>query len=222
MKSARASCARYCLSAKPSVPERFPFLSHLRAALHPLGAPPADAPWNLAELRDLLPDELTPAAVLIGIVTHDEPTLIFTRRNEVMTHHAGQISFPGGRVEPDEGPIAAALREAEEEIGLPPSAVTPLGFLDPYATITGFRVMPLVATVTPGQAYRMAPLEVAEVFETPLSVVLHPDAIEQREREWRGRLRRYHVIPWEGRDIWGATAAMLVNLRERLGRAEAA
>src|SRR6185503_16870792 len=174
---------------------------------HPLGAPPTDAPWNLDELRDLLPGELTPAAVLIGIVTHEEPTLIFTRRNEVMTHHAGQISFPGGRVEPDEGPIAAALREAEEEIGLPRSAVTPLGFLDPYATITGFRVMPLVATVTPGQAYRMAPLEVAEVFETPLSVVLHPGAVEQREREWRGRLRRYHVIPWEGRDIWGATAA---------------
>jgi len=82
--------------------------------------------------------------------------------------------------------------------------------------------MPLVATVTPGQAYRMAPLEVAEVFETPLSVVLQPGAIEQREREWRGRMRRYHVIPWEGRDIWGATAAMLVNLRERLERAEAA
>jgi 8-oxo-dGTP pyrophosphatase MutT (NUDIX family) len=161
--------------------------------------------------------------VLIGIVTHPEPTVIFTRRTEALTHHAGQISFPGGRLEAgDEGPVAAALRETEEEIGLPPSAVTPLGFLDPYATITGFRVIPVVATVAPGCTYRMEPREVAEVFETPLSAVLDPGAIEQREREWRGRMRRYHVLPWQGRDIWGATAAMIVNLRERLQRAEAA
>ena len=196
---------------------------HLRAALHPLAAPPTSEPWNLSELRDLLSGELTPAAVLVGIVTHERPALIFTRRADVLTHHAGQISFPGGRVDPDDaGPVDAALREAEEEIGLPPSAVTPLGFLDPYATITGFRVMPVVATVAPGHAYRLQPREVAEVFETPLSFVLQPDAVEQREREWRGRMRRYHVIPWQGRDIWGATAAMIVNLRERLGRAEAA
>ena len=205
------------------MPERYAQLARLRAALHPLGAPPASAPWNLCELQDVLPGELMPAAVLVGIVTREQPTLIFTRRAEVLTHHAGQISFPGGRVDADDaGPVDAALREAEEEIGLPPSAVTPLGFLDPYATITGFRVMPVVATVAPGHAYRLQPREVAEVFETPLSAVLDPGAVEQREREWRGRMRRYHVIPWQGRDIWGATAAMIVNLRERLGRAEAA
>src|SRR5204863_10112743 len=143
-----------------SVPECNGVPRRLRAALHPLDAPPAGSPWNIDELRDLLTDELTPAAVLIGIVMHEQPTLIITRRNEALTHHAGQISFPGGRVDAaDAGPVAAALREAEEEIGLPPSAVTPLGFLDPYATITGFRVMPVVAMVAPGHAYRIAPDE---------------------------------------------------------------
>lgn len=199
------------------MPEFHPQLEQLRAALHPLAAPPAAAPWNLAELQDLLPPTLSAAAVLVGIVGHAEPTLIFTRRTEGLTHHAGQISFPGGRVEArDAGPVATALREAEEEIGLLPSRVTPLGFLDPYATITGFRVIPVVALVEPGLDYRPDPGEVAEVFETPLSVLLNPSSTELRERQWRGRTRRYHVIPWEGRDIWGATAAMIINLRERL------
>jgi 8-oxo-dGTP pyrophosphatase MutT (NUDIX family) len=189
----------------------------LSAALHPLLRVPSDAPWNLSELADLLPPVLTPAAVLIGVVAHPEPTVILTQRTKGLTHHAGQVSFPGGRIDPeDAGPVEAALREAREEIGLTSDAIEALGFLDPFATITGFHVMPVVAWIAPQAAYRHAPSEVEEVFEAPLSFLLDPANAQLREREFRGRKRRYHVYDWNGREIWGATAAMLVNLRERL------
>lgn len=199
--------------------------ARLLAALHPLDAAPRDEPFNLAELRDLLPDAaaLKPAAVLVPIVWRpDSPGLILTLRTDRLTHHGGQISFPGGRVEPDDGgACAAASREAWEEIGLEPDAFEALGFLDRYATITGFDVTPVLAIVDDAARLVPDPGEVAEVFEVPLDWALDPARHELRSREFLGRVRHYHAIEFEHREIWGATAAMIVNLAERLRRADA-
>jgi 8-oxo-dGTP pyrophosphatase MutT (NUDIX family) len=192
----------------------------ISGALHPLDRTPTAEPWNYRELADLLPPvaKLRRAAVLIGVVARDEPTIILTKRTQDLTHHAGQVSFPGGRIDAgDAGPVEAALREAREEIGLERSSIAALGFLDPFATITGFHVMPVVGWIDPQETYRHAPGEVEEVFETPLSFLLDPANAQLRERDFFGRRRRYHVFEWQGREIWGATAAMLINLRERLG-----
>jgi len=195
-------------------------IARLPSALHALDDVPTGTPWNLPELSDLLPGNLVPAAVLIGIVMRDEPAVVFTRRTMRLSNHAGQISFPGGRVDPgDRDAVSTALREAHEEIGLGADAVQPLGFLDPYVTITGFRVIPVVARVVPPERYLPDPHEVEEVFEAPLMHLLDPSRMETRERVFRGRNRHYHVIPWQGREIWGATASMLLNLRERLVQA---
>jgi 8-oxo-dGTP pyrophosphatase MutT (NUDIX family) len=191
------------------------------SALHPLHAPPRDEPFNYPDLRDLLPDigALMPAAVLVPIVCRDSPGLILTQRTDRLTHHGGQIAFPGGRIEPgDTDAIAAAAREAYEEIGLEPDAIEPLGFLDRYATITGFDVTPVLALVDPDARLVPDPGEVADVFEVPLDWVLDPANQERRAREFLGRTRHYHAIEFEQREIWGATAAMIVNLAERLRR----
>ena len=191
------------------------------AALHPLHAPPRDEPFNYPDLRDLLPDvgTLMPAAVLVPIVCRDSPGLILTQRTDRLTHHGGQIAFPGGRIEPgDADAVAAAAREAYEEIGLELDAIEPLGFLDRYATITGFDVTPVLALVDPDARLVPDPGEVADVFEVPLDWVLDPGNQERRSREFLGRTRHYHAIEYEQREIWGATAAMIVNLSERLRR----
>ena len=199
--------------------------ARLLAALHPIDASPCDEPFNLCELRDLLPDAgaLKPAAVLVPIVWRpDAPGLILTLRNDRLTNHGGQISFPGGRIEPgDGGARAAATREAHEEIGLEPGAFEPLGFLDRYATITGFDVTPVLGLVDPGARLVPDPGEVAEVFEVPLDWVLDTSRHALRSRVFRGRVRHYHAIEFEHREIWGATAAMIVNLADRLRRADA-
>jgi 8-oxo-dGTP pyrophosphatase MutT (NUDIX family) len=159
----------------------------------------------------------TPAAVLVPIVEREPPTIIFTERPKTMRKHPGQVSFPGGRVEPDDdGPVAAALREAEEEIGLPRSHVEVIGTTDCYRTVTGFEVTPVVAVVRPGFTLTPHPGEVADVFEAPLHWLLDPARQAVRTAQWRGRERTYYEIMWEGRRIWGATAAMLVNLSRRL------
>jgi 8-oxo-dGTP pyrophosphatase MutT (NUDIX family) len=171
---------------------------------------------------DVLDDEahgdgITPAAVLVAVVDRSEPTVILTLRPETMRKHPGQVSFPGGRIDPgDDGPIAAALREAEEEIGLPPAAVTVIGIADRYLTVTGFEVTPVLALVPPGLTLVPHPGEVAAVFEAPLAYILDPAHQHVRTALWRGKERTYYEIMWEDRKIWGATAAMIVNLGRRL------
>ena len=161
---------------------------------------------------------LKPAAVLVPIVEHDDAlTVLLTRRTDHLADHAGQISFPGGRIEPeDPDPEHAALREAQEEVGLPPGQVELVGRLDIYRTRTGFEVVPIVGLVRPPLALTPDPYEVAEVFEVPLSFVLDPVNHELHKRELRGMMRTFYVLPYEGRNIWGATAGMLVNLAQVL------
>jgi 8-oxo-dGTP pyrophosphatase MutT (NUDIX family) len=162
-------------------------------------------------------DVLTAAAVLVAVVDRPEPTVILTERPKTMRKHPGQISFPGGRIDPgDDGPIAAALREAEEEIGLPPAAVEVIGIADVYRTITGFEVTPVIGVLPAGLPLTPHPDEVASMFEAPLRYLLDPARQETRTVEFRGRSRCYYEIDWQGRRIWGATAAMLVNLSRRL------
>jgi 8-oxo-dGTP pyrophosphatase MutT (NUDIX family) len=160
---------------------------------------------------------ITPAAVLVAVVDRPEPTVILTERPLTMRKHPGQISFPGGRIDPgDAGPIAAALREAEEEIGLSPHHVEVIGIADLYRTITGFEVTPVVGVIPPDLALRPHPGEVADMFEAPLRFLLDPARHIVRSAEYQGRERCYYEISWDGRRIWGATAAMIVNLSRRL------
>lgn len=168
-------------------------------------------------LEEDIQDLLTPAAVLVAVVDRPEPTVILTERPKTMRKHPGQISFPGGRIDPgDNGPVTAALREAEEEIGLPPAAVEVIGIADVYRTITGFEVTPVIGVLPPDLPLRAHPGEVASMFEAPLRFLLDPARQETRTANFRGRERSYYEIDWQGRRIWGATAAMLVNLSRRL------
>ena len=161
---------------------------------------------------------ITPAAVLVPVVERPEPGVILTLRPDTMRKHPGQISFPGGRIDPgDESAVAAALREAEEEIGLPRSEVEIVGIADPYVTVTGFEVTPVVGIIAPDLALTPHPGEVAALFEAPLAYLLDPAHQKERAALWRGRERHYYEIEWQGRRIWGATAAMIVNLSRRLG-----
>jgi 8-oxo-dGTP pyrophosphatase MutT (NUDIX family) len=164
------------------------------------------------------PDQpVAPAAVLVPIVDRPEPTVILTLRPETMRKHAGQISFPGGRIDPeDSGPVDAALREAEEEIALPRSAVEIVGTADRYRTVTGYEVTPVLGVVPPDLPLRPNEREVAAIFEAPLDYLLRPEHQVMRTVIWRGRERSYYEIDWQGRRIWGATAAMIVNLGRRL------
>ncbi len=163
---------------------------------------------------------ITPAAVLVPVVDRPEPTVILTLRPQTMRKHPGQVSFPGGRIDPgDSDPIAAALREAEEEIGLPREAVQVIGVADRYRTVTGFEVTPVIGIVPPDLPLTPHPGEVEAMFEAPLYYLLDPAHQIVRSAEWRGRMRTYYEIEWEGRRIWGATAAMIVNLSRRLALA---
>lgn len=158
-----------------------------------------------------------PAAVLVGIVARTELTLLLTQRTHTLPTHAGQIAFPGGKVEPhDESPVAAALRESVEEIGLDPAFVEPLGFLDGYRTGTGFTVAPVVALIRPGFELTPDPGEVAEAFEVPLAFLMDEANHQKHAREWKGRERHYYAMPYGERYIWGATAGMIKNLHQRL------
>ncbi|MFD1788887.1 CoA pyrophosphatase [Sphingomonas floccifaciens] len=159
----------------------------------------------------------TEAAVLVAITDRAEPGVILTRRTETLRAHAGQVAFPGGRIDPEDADaVAAALREAREEIGLPSDAVTIVGTVSPYRTGTGYRVTPVIATVPPDLPLTPSEAEVAAVFEAPLAYVLDPANHRAETAMWKERERHYTRIDWQGETIWGATAAMLVNLSKQL------
>jgi 8-oxo-dGTP pyrophosphatase MutT (NUDIX family) len=170
--------------------------------------------------RDLELDHSTPlmsAAVLVAVTDRPEPGVILTQRTDTLSRHPGQIAFPGGRIDPgDSGPIAAALREAEEEIALPRDQVIVIGVADRYRTVTGFEVTPVIGIVPPDLVLVPSAAEVAQVFEVPLDFVLDTANHVEATVEWQGRNRHYYEITWNGHRIWGATAAMIVNLSRRL------
>ncbi len=161
---------------------------------------------------------LAPAAVLVAITDRPEPGLILTERSTALRKHAGQVAFPGGRVDPsDADEIAGALREAQEEIALAPDQVEVIGISDRYQTFTGFDIVPVLGVIPPDLPLRAQESEVAAWFEVPLAFALDPANRIHREVEYAGAMRPYYEIFWEGRRIWGITAAILANLSRRLG-----
>ncbi len=183
-----------------------------------LAAPPAaDAVTRTPESWE--PDEDMPlksAAVLVPILHDPVLGVLLTQRTATLSSHAGQVAFPGGRMDPGETPELTALREANEEVGLPTAGVELLGRLPDHVTGTGYRVTPVVGLVAPSFVPVPSACEVASVFELPMSIVLDPEAPELRQREQNGRIRRYWVWPHDEHYIWGATAAILVQLARRL------
>lgn len=165
-------------------------------------------------MADRPPAPHRPAAVLVPIMDHDAgPTVLLTRRAAHLSHHPGQIAFPGGRVEAaDNGPLGAALREAHEETALDPARVEIVGRLDAYITVTGFRVEPFVGVITPPVALRPDPSEVDALFEVPLAFLMDPANHQEGVRERDGKHRPYFAIPYGDYYIWGATAGILINL----------
>ena len=160
---------------------------------------------------------IRPAAVLIPVVEHAQPTVLLTQRAAHLNDHAGQISFPGGKIDAtDASPLDAALREAEEEIGLSRQFIDPIGYLDLYATGFGFRILPTVARVKPGFRLRINQAEVDDAFEVPLAFLMNPANHQVHSKEFRGMQRSYYAMPFAERYIWGATAGILRVLYERI------
>jgi 8-oxo-dGTP pyrophosphatase MutT (NUDIX family) len=158
-----------------------------------------------------------PAAVLIPVVDHPQPTVLLTQRSADLNEHAGQISFPGGKIDAtDASPLDTALREAEEEIGLSREFVDPIGYLELYGTSFGFRILPTVARVRPGFDLRINKSEVDDAFEVPLAFLMDPANHQVHSREFRGMARSFYAMPFEERYIWGATAGILRDLYERI------
>lgn len=194
--------------------------TRLRRAVRGLDAPPSAPTWNAGELVDGIATT-TPqraAAVLVPLVRRgDALSILFTRRNESLRQHAGQISFPGGGIEStDADAIAAALRETHEETGIAAELVEPFGYLDCLDTVSGYCVTPVVGFVAGHYSVRLQSAEVDEVFEVPLTFILNPQSLRRERILWRGRERDIFAFDWQGRRIWGATAAILKNLLDRM------
>src|SRR5690242_12075514 len=169
---------------------------------------------KIAEVRPI-----RPAAVLVPIVAHAEPTVLLTQRAQHLPDHPGQVSFPGGKIEKDDAdPCASALREAEEEIGLDRTHVEPLGYLDLYMTTLGYRIVPVIARVKPGFSLKLNVSEVDATFEVPLSFLMDQNNVQRHSREWQGMTRHYYAFTFGERYIWGVTAGILRNLHERIYR----
>jgi 8-oxo-dGTP pyrophosphatase MutT (NUDIX family) len=192
-------------------------LDRVRMLLSSPFIPRPHGDWDLAREAPPPAVALTPAAVLMAISDEAEPQLLLTRRTAHLKRHAGQVAFPGGRQDDsDEGPIATALREAEEEVALPRDVVDVLGTLDPYRTGTGYLVTPVVGVVPPGLALTPHPAEVDVLFTVPLAHVLNPANHERHSGHWQGQTRQYWAIRHDSHYIWGATAGMIVALARRL------
>jgi 8-oxo-dGTP pyrophosphatase MutT (NUDIX family) len=189
------------------------------AALHDLDAPAKrgdldidPALWGRAGVT-----ATRPAAVLVPVVDRAEPAVLLTLRTAELPSHAGQVAFPGGKIDPhDETPAAAAIREAREEIGLVRDAIDPIGYLDLYLTFSGFRILPTVARIAPDYRLAINPSEVADAFEVPLAFLMDEQNHSLHSREWKGILRRYYAMPFGERYIWGVTAGIMRNLYERI------
>jgi 8-oxo-dGTP pyrophosphatase MutT (NUDIX family) len=203
------------------------FFARARSRLS-LDVPPALTDHSIAAVRgDLDTDPVLwekagviasrPAAVLVGIVDRPEPTVLLTLRTGDLSSHAGQIAFPGGKIDPhDETPLDAAVREAHEEVGLDRTLVDPIGYLDLYLTFSGFRILPAVARVAPDYVLQINPKEVDDAFEVPLAFLMAPGNHQRLSRETRGVMRQYYAMPYQERYIWGVTAGILRNLYEKL------
>lgn len=181
-----------------------------------LSAKPAQPPLP-GDMVEAVPLETVPAAVLIAVTDRPEPGVILTLRRSDMRTHAGQIAFPGGRIDPGETAAQAAVREAWEELGLEPSHVALVGELDTYQTVTGYAVTPVLGIIPPDLPLSPHEREVADWFQAPLGHLLNPANHQRHCVLFEGRQRHYYRIDWNSRNIWGATAAMLVNLSRRLG-----
>ena len=175
------------------------------------------APLLTGDLPEMADTPAAPAAVLIAVTDRAMPGVILTQRTATLRSHAGQVAFPGGRIDPDDaGPVAAALREAEEEIGLPRGVPDVIGIADAYHTRTGYIVTPVIAVVPPDLQFVPHEHEVAAIFEVPLAHLLNPAKRVKRQATFKGCQVSYHEIMWDGRRIWGVTAAIIVNLARRL------
>lgn len=192
----------------------------LRRILEPADHGPFTIHVDEHEDGDLFEQPLAPAAVLVPLVARAAGwQVLLTQRTRHLKHHAGQISFPGGRLERHDGSrVAAALRETEEEIGIVPAAVTVLGRLAPFPTVSGYAVTPIVGIVDADYRLRLDPREVDSAFEVPLDFLLEPANCRRQSALFRGRRRHYYVIQYRRHQIWGATAAILVDLARRLER----
>jgi predicted Fe-S protein YdhL (DUF1289 family)/8-oxo-dGTP pyrophosphatase MutT (NUDIX family) len=215
----RLSLMQHVLPTRKQPAMKDDALAPLISALHPLSTPPAAPGWNHADMTTLLGTaDRQAAAVLVGFREGATPRLVLTVRTDHLPSHAGQVAFPGGRSDPqDRNAIATALRESNEEIGLDPALVTPLGYLDCFETISGFVITPVVARIAADAPLHPAPDEVAEVFEVPLDFLLAPANLRRYTMEFRGHQRPMVEFNHGGHRIWGATASMLLNLLQRMG-----
>jgi 8-oxo-dGTP pyrophosphatase MutT (NUDIX family) len=173
---------------------------------------------DMNERARMIPDSVKHkrAAVLIPIIAREKPTVLFTQRTAHLKAHAGQIAFPGGRIEEGESAVDAALRETEEETGLSRAHVEALGFMPGYLTITAFLITPVVAWVREGFELQKADDEVDDIFEVPLDFLMNRENCERHARDWQGVTRYYNAYPWNDRYIWGATASMIKSMAERM------